>query len=172
MQTPHDRVLLELAIGQMVKRFSHFMESEKPLWVTRIRFIPSHSIPVRHTLTSSPTHAQQQEQRSRTSATDSKRHDPTHPLKHIPFLIVFFCTLFVLNPWHSRLSVKRMYSYKVVQIWPGQTVTCLHTISPGHIWTTLYLSQLKVKVRDSLTTNFIPPCRRTEASSFCVCLKG
>ena len=29
--------------------------------------------------------------------------------------------------------------YKVVQIWPGQTVTCLHTNSPGHIWTTLYL---------------------------------
>ena len=29
--------------------------------------------------------------------------------------------------------------YKVVQIWPGQTVTCLHTISPGHIWTTLYV---------------------------------
>jgi hypothetical protein len=28
--------------------------------------------------------------------------------------------------------------YKVVQIWPGQTVTCLHIISPGHIWTTLY----------------------------------
>jgi hypothetical protein len=30
--------------------------------------------------------------------------------------------------------------YKVVQIWPGQTVTCLHTISPGHIWTTLYFT--------------------------------
>jgi hypothetical protein len=29
--------------------------------------------------------------------------------------------------------------YKVVQIWPGQTVTCLHTSSPGHIWTTLYI---------------------------------
>jgi hypothetical protein len=29
--------------------------------------------------------------------------------------------------------------YKVVQIWPGQTVTCLHTNLPGHIWTTLYL---------------------------------
>ena len=29
--------------------------------------------------------------------------------------------------------------YKVVQIWLGQTVTCLHTISPGHIWTTLYI---------------------------------
>jgi hypothetical protein len=28
--------------------------------------------------------------------------------------------------------------YKVVQIWPEQTGTCLHTISPGHIWTTLY----------------------------------
>jgi hypothetical protein len=28
--------------------------------------------------------------------------------------------------------------YKVVQIWPGQTVTCLHTNTPGHIWTTLY----------------------------------
>ena len=28
--------------------------------------------------------------------------------------------------------------YKVVQIWPGQTVTCLHTNSPGHIWTALY----------------------------------
>jgi hypothetical protein len=30
--------------------------------------------------------------------------------------------------------------YKVVQIWPGQTVTCLHTNSPGHIWTTLYIA--------------------------------
>ena len=34
--------------------------------------------------------------------------------------------------WHRRMM------YKVVQIWPGQTVTCLHTNSPGHIWTTLY----------------------------------
>ena len=31
-----------------------------------------------------------------------------------------------------------LFVYKVVQIWPGQTVTCLHTNSPGHIWTTLY----------------------------------
>jgi hypothetical protein len=36
-------------------------------------------------------------------------------------------------------------SYKVVQIWPGQTVTCLHTNSPGHIWTTLYLTVLLYK---------------------------
>jgi hypothetical protein len=28
--------------------------------------------------------------------------------------------------------------YTVVQIWQGQTVTCLHTNRLGHIWTTLY----------------------------------
>jgi hypothetical protein len=32
-----------------------------------------------------------------------------------------------------------IYIHKVVQIWPGQTVTCWHTNSPGHIWTTLYI---------------------------------
>jgi hypothetical protein len=32
--------------------------------------------------------------------------------------------------------------YKVVQIWPGKTVTCLHTNRPGHIWTTLYINSL------------------------------
>ena len=51
--------------------------------------------------------------------------------------------------FHYPISLPRPYcdsipqnlcaKYKVVQIWPGQTVTCLHTISPGHIWTTLYL---------------------------------
>jgi hypothetical protein len=35
------------------------------------------------------------------------------------------------------LEEGRKYKYKVVQIWPGQTVTCLHTNSPSHIWTTL-----------------------------------
>jgi hypothetical protein len=34
---------------------------------------------------------------------------------------------------HKRLT------YKVVKIWSGQTVTCLHTNSPGHVWTTLYM---------------------------------
>jgi hypothetical protein len=29
--------------------------------------------------------------------------------------------------------------HKVVQIWPGQTVTCLHTNRPGYSWTTLYI---------------------------------
>jgi hypothetical protein len=36
----------------------------------------------------------------------------------------------------------KLSKYKVVQIWPGQTVTCLHTSSPGHIWTTLYIKHL------------------------------
>ena len=40
----------------------------------------------------------------------------------------------------SQKILKRKAMYKVVQIWPGQTVTCLHTNSPGHIWTTLYFS--------------------------------
>ena len=39
--------------------------------------------------------------------------------------------------------------YKVVQIWPGQTVTCLHTNSPGHIWTTLYASNRLCRVTDN-----------------------
>jgi hypothetical protein len=38
----------------------------------------------------------------------------------------------------SFIELKPPWKYKVVQIWPGQTVTCLHTNSPGHIWTTLY----------------------------------
>jgi hypothetical protein len=33
----------------------------------------------------------------------------------------------------------------VVQIWPGQTVTCLHTNRPSHIWTTLYYISLSVR---------------------------
>ena len=43
--------------------------------------------------------------------------------------------LYLLFPCVATSHAK----YKVVQIWPGQTVTCLHTNSPGHIWTTLYL---------------------------------
>jgi hypothetical protein len=43
--------------------------------------------------------------------------------------------------------------YKVVQIWPGQTVTCLHTNRPGHIWTTLYFNE--VYIHDKLTSNVV-----------------
>jgi hypothetical protein len=42
---------------------------------------------------------------------------------------------------NCRLS---LFLYKVFQIWAGQTMTCLHTISPGHIWTTLYLSLARI----------------------------
>ena len=48
------------------------------------------------------------------------------------------------NPWGALYLLPSIYMcvslYKVVQIWPGQTVTCLHTNRPGHIWTTLYLN--------------------------------
>ena len=48
---------------------------------------------------------------------------------------------------------KNNFSYKVVQIWPGQTVTCLYTNRPGHIWTTLYkqlvLRTVFVKLKNS-----------------------
>ena len=44
--------------------------------------------------------------------------------------------------------------YKVVQIWPGQTVTCLHTNSPGHIWTTLYLTFCDEQIICQVTKKF------------------
>jgi hypothetical protein len=46
---------------------------------------------------------------------------------------------FSQQQWFSELASLLRCMYKVVQMWPGQTVTCLHTISPGHIWTTFYI---------------------------------
>jgi hypothetical protein len=43
----------------------------------------------------------------------------------------------------------REETYRVVQIWPGQTVTCLHTNSPGHIWTTLYMPRFWLQESES-----------------------
>ena len=63
-------------------------------------------------------------------------------------IIVYYCK--------NVLKIKRCFfyrwKYKVVQIWPGQTVTCLDTNRPGHIWTTLYvcnetIRRCKVTVR-------------------------
>ena len=34
-----------------------------------------------------------------------------------------------------------MFLYKVVQIWPGLIYIVYTQISPGHIWTTLYIVQ-------------------------------
>jgi hypothetical protein len=50
------------------------------------------------------------------------------------------------------MYLEKTQNYKVVQIWPGQTVTCLHTISPGHIWTTLYL--VSTSYRNSWSLGF------------------
>ena len=53
--------------------------------------------------------------------------------------------LILITVWHCRLcswvSDCRNCMVKVVQIWPGLTAACLHTISPDHILTTLYIVQ-------------------------------
>jgi hypothetical protein len=41
--------------------------------------------------------------------------------------------------FYRQINTNFLHMYKVVQIWPGQTVTCLNTNSPGHIWNTLYI---------------------------------
>jgi hypothetical protein len=53
-------------------------------------------------------------------------------------LAIYRVLIFLFNVLFPYIPVKS----KVVQIWPGQTVTCLHTNRPGHIWTTLYVSHL------------------------------
>jgi len=45
---------------------------------------------------------------------------------------------------------------KVVQIWPGLMSPDLHTNSPGHIWTTLYIWILPSHVRYGLPRGFFP----------------
>jgi hypothetical protein len=68
------------------------------------------------------------------------------PFKWLFFLISIFNLMHVYYSKHRftptesfcyDLRPESTHKYKVVQIWPGQTVTCLHTNSPGHIWTTL-----------------------------------
>ena len=44
----------------------------------------------------------------------------------------------------------------MVQIWPGKTVTCLHTNSPGHIWTTLYISTQYTEVEKAVIISYWP----------------
>jgi hypothetical protein len=50
----------------------------------------------------------------------------------------------VIQTFHNLNDQQNIMWYKVVQIWPGQTVTCLHTNRPGHIWTTVYMLTAKV----------------------------
>jgi hypothetical protein len=43
------------------------------------------------------------------------------------------------TPSKTQCAKTDLSKYKVAEIWPGQTVTCLHTNSPGHILTTFYI---------------------------------
>jgi hypothetical protein len=60
--------------------------------------------------------------------------------------------------WYRKivelLLILVQFKYKVVQIWPGQTVTCLHTSSPGHIWTTLYVANKLVTESEEILVHF------------------
>jgi hypothetical protein len=80
--------------------------------------------------------------------------DPWSLSKHFWYILFYIYSFDNLPEWialsHTRknfhiiicpqtfIYVNNIIMYKVVQIWPGQTVTCLHTNSSGHIWTTLY----------------------------------
>jgi hypothetical protein len=55
------------------------------------------------------------------------------------FLMRTGCFIHVVFVMELIFLLYCIFVYRVVQIWQGQTVTCLHTISPGHIWTTLYV---------------------------------
>ena len=77
-----------------------------------------------------------------------RTHPPTHTHKEICNICCFSTATMVSR---TRLVVTLhvycmswllllllLLIYKVVHIWPGLITACLHTISPGHIWTTLY----------------------------------
>ena len=51
-----------------------------------------------------------------------------------------FCTVHCHVSSNKTPTECTCLMYKVVKIWPGQTVTCLDTNRPGHIWTTLYFT--------------------------------
>jgi hypothetical protein len=74
-------------------------------------------------------------------------------LYSLPYVLHALPTWVILTRWLEWLSrCMHIYNnYKVAQIWPGQIVTCLHTNSPGHIWTILYIrpstSQHSVRFR-------------------------
>ena len=71
--------------------------------------------------------------------------------------------------FRAERTITRYNYYKVVQIWPGQTVTCLHTNSPGHIWTTLYIKHssytwwwyVQVEIRSKQFCNVLLLSERT-----------
>jgi hypothetical protein len=65
----------------------------------------------------------------------------THASCHTRYFFThlkFLCIVSTERVGRFHIKIRQNSKHKVVQIWPGQTVTCLHTNSPGHIWTTLY----------------------------------
>jgi hypothetical protein len=82
--------------------------------------------------------------------------------------LVYNNTCFFILPRVSAVyltiitEAKILRTYKVVEIWPGQTVTCLHTNSPGHIWTTLYITGFCVRKfeRAHVSVWLTETCRR------------
>jgi hypothetical protein len=76
-----------------------------------------------------------------------KQGDPS--LHKNPFRVASIVSVKTKTPHNTEPG-----NYEVVQIWPGQTVTCLHTNSPGHIWTILYFVQMVTDFRNS----HVPEC--------------
>jgi hypothetical protein len=68
----------------------------------------------------------------------SREHARTTACIHTQIYEILFA--FPRQEWLREGASVLRYTYKVVQIWPEQTMTCLHTNSPGHIWTTLYIA--------------------------------
>jgi hypothetical protein len=70
-----------------------------------------------------------------------------YTIKILYTLCIYHLFDILLSLRHTYWSMERMYifMYKVVKIWPEQTVTCLHTNSPSHIWTTLYIKEQNLK---------------------------
>jgi hypothetical protein len=63
------------------------------------------------------------------------------------FLCVFYVTL-AIHVESNRFPFWELY--KVVQIWPGLILCKLVTVCPGHIWTTLYITDKCIfKVKNS-----------------------
>jgi hypothetical protein len=89
---------------------------------------------------------------------------PPPPITYITYVIIML-TLFQTT--EVPLLKSKAVIYKVVQIWPGQIVTCLHTNSPGHIWTTLYLP-LSCYL-SSLRSKYFPQLR--PSNILCVLIK-
>jgi hypothetical protein len=72
----------------------------------------------------------------------------------LSWVTLYFYRLDISKRFYIFRESNQIITYKVVQIWPGQTVTCLHTNRPGHIWTTLYNRSWQVFLRHHSIHNY------------------